>query len=144
MALLHLGLTPATATTAGALTPVVVLIALNIAGAFQTRTARPRTLRPLRRWVAGLAGRRHGLVAEHSDRASLADGNRLRLIVTVAWAAQGPDKRLADLAGWSVLWGFCLSDYDGPAAVNLIVGDAAGWTLGGTGPGGGLEVWVEE
>ena len=142
--LMHLGVMLELAALLGVLTPPLLVIALNIAGVFNRPRGHERTLKTFRRWIAGPAGQRRGLVPAHLGPVSPQGSNTLRIEVTPAWLEQPADKRLADVSHWFSVWDFCRDDCADRTALNLTVMDQTGLAVGGSGssPNGGEAVWV--
>lgn len=142
--LMRLGVMLELAALLGVLTPPLLVIALNIAGVFNRPRGHERTLKTFRRWIAGPAGQRRGLVPAHLGPVSPQGNNALMIEVAPAWLEQPADKRLADVSHWFVVWDFCRDDCADRTALNLTVIDQAGLTVGGSGssPNGGEAVWV--
>jgi hypothetical protein len=140
--LMHLGVMLELAALLGVLTPPLLVIVLNIAGVFNRPRGHARTLKTFRRWVAGPAGQRRGLVPAHLGRVSPQGNNALMIEVTPAWLEQPADKRLADVSHWFIVWDFCRDDCADRTALNLTVRDSTGQDVGGSHADDGGTVWV--
>jgi hypothetical protein len=89
-----------------------------------------------------VASRGIGLDATHIIAAHVDADQVLQLQVSDAWLQQPADKRLRDLSQWYYLWNWSLASREGTNAVRIVLRDATGQEVGGTGPQGGDEVWL--
>ena len=140
--LMHLGAMLELAALLGVLTPPLLVVALNIAGVFNRPRGHEKTLKTFRRWIAGPAGQRRGLVPAHLGPVSPQGSNALMIEVAPAWLEQAADKRLADVSHWFSVWDFCRDDCADRMALTLIVRDSAGQEVGGSHADDGGTVWV--
>lgn len=142
--LLKLGFKLDIAALIGVPTPPLVMVLLNSVGRFNRPRGDQKTLKAFQRWIAGPGGLRHGLIPEHLANVAPDGRNTLRIEVTPAWLEQSPEKRLADLNSWYVVWDFCRNARPDRAPMKLAVLDQAGRVVGGTKRDGGGSIWVRD
>ena len=142
MVLMRFDVARTTAGMVGVVTPVIVVIVLNSLGVFNRRGAGAKPLRQFHEWLLAVASRGMGLEATHIVAAHVDADQALQLQVSDAWLQQPADKRLRDLSQWYYLWNWSLVSREGTSAVRIVLHDANGQTVGGTGPQGGDEVWL--
>ncbi|KFB75286.1 MAG: hypothetical protein NOF05_02095 [Candidatus Accumulibacter phosphatis] len=142
MVLMRFDVARTTAGMVGVVTPVIVVIVLNSLGVFNRRGAGAKPLRQFHEWLLAVASRGMGLEATHIVAAHVDADQALQLQVSDAWLQQPADKRLRDLSQWCYLWNWSLVSREGTSAVRIVLHDANGQTVGGTGPQGGDEVWL--
>ena len=142
--LIRIGVMLEIAALTGLLTPPLLVVALNVAGVFNRPRGDLKNLDAFRRWIAGPAGQRRGLVPEHVASIQPQDHSALMIEVTPVWLEQPADKRLADLTHWYVVWDFCRDEHADRRALELTIRDRAGRAVGGSDPDDGGSVWVAE
>lgn len=142
LALMRFEVARTTAGMVGVLAPVIVVIVLNGLGIFNRRQAGTRHLRQFHAWLLVVAGREMGLEATHIIAAHVDADQVLQLQVSDAWLQQPADKRRGDLSQWCYLWSWSLASREGTNAVRIVLRDATGQEVGGTGPQGSNEVWL--
>ncbi|MBV5309813.1 hypothetical protein [Chromatium okenii] len=140
--LMHLNFSLETAGFLAVMIPPGIVVMLNIAGAFNRPRGQAKHLKKFKKWILSAAGQRHGLQLAHLAEVQVSDSCHLRIIVTSEWLRQSPEKQLADINYWYVLWNWCHDDGGIHSELELTVIDAVEQCVGAAHSRDGGTRWI--